>query len=105
MPAHPGILFSIAFGLAMAGAVALGYEILTRRKASFRLLGLAPRTLVATVPFLVVTAPFIILRNTLRGRRIEGRPLIAVAVALSLAASWSAASGSAIAQLLSTLLL
>ncbi len=104
MPAHPGIFFFIALGFAIAGVIALGYEIVTRKRASFRLLG-HPRMLPAVIPFLAFSAPFIILRNTIRGCQVEGRPAIAVAVAFSLVIGWSAASGAALTTVIRNALL
>ena len=67
-------LFSLFIGFALAGALASGYQAMAERPAGFGLLqeGVAPRTF-AAVPFLVFAAPFIIMRNTLRGARIERR--------------------------------
>src|SRR5207237_6617999 len=67
-------LFSLCIGFALAGALASGYQALVQRPAGFGLLqeGVAPMTF-AAVPFLVFAAPFIIMRNTLRGARIERR--------------------------------
>ena len=61
-------LFSLCIGFAVAGALASGYQALVQRPAGFGLLqeGVAPKTF-AAVPFLVFAAPFIIMRNTLRG--------------------------------------
>src|ERR1700682_2774357 len=67
-------LLSLCLGFAVAGALASGYQALLQRPAGFGLLqeGAAPKTF-AAVPFLVFAAPFIIMRNTLRGARIERR--------------------------------
>jgi len=69
-------LFSLCIGFALAGALASGYQALVQRPLGFGLLGegVAPKTF-AAVPFLVFAAPFIIMRNTLRGARIERPPL------------------------------
>src|SRR5271170_1637634 len=60
-------VLAFAIGFAVAGMVATGYQAVTRRPASFRLLrrGPAPATF-AAVPFLAFAAPFIIMRSTLR---------------------------------------
>src|SRR5882757_6858005 len=67
-------LLSLCIGFALAGALTSGYQALVQRPAGFGLLqqGAAPKTF-AAVPFLVFAAPFIIMRNTLRGARIERR--------------------------------
>ena len=69
-------LFSLCIGFALAGALASGYQAMAQRPAGFGLLGegVAPKTF-AAVPFLVFAAPFIIMRNTLRGAQDRTPPL------------------------------
>ena len=55
----------------------------------------SPKTF-AAVAFLVFAAPFIIMRNTLRGRRIEGRRTEVVMVATVVAGLWSLMSGTVV---------
>jgi hypothetical protein len=52
----------------------------------------APKTF-AAVPFLVFAAPFIIMRNTLRGMRLEARRFEFVMMATVIAGFWSMMSG------------
>jgi hypothetical protein len=87
-------LLSLCLGFAVAGALASGYQALLQRPAGFGLLqeGAAPKTF-AAVPFLVFAAPFIIMRNTLRGRQIERRRFEFVMMATVLAGFWSLMSG------------
>jgi hypothetical protein len=87
-------VFSLCIGFALAGALASGYQAVVQRPAGFGLLqeGVAPRTF-AAVPFLVFAAPFIIMRNTLRGARIERRRFEFVMMATVLAGIWSLMSG------------
>jgi hypothetical protein len=87
-------LLSLCLGFAVAGALASGYQALLQRPAGFGLLqqGAAPKTF-AAVPFLVFAAPFIIMRNTLRGRQIERRRLEFVMMATVIAGFWSLMSG------------
>ncbi|WP_433960345.1 DUF6949 family protein, partial [Bradyrhizobium guangdongense] len=47
----------------------------------------------AAVPFLVFAAPFIIMRNTLRGMRVESRRAEFVMMATLIAGFWSMMSG------------
>jgi hypothetical protein len=77
-------LFSLCIGFALAGALTSGFQAVVQRPAGFGLLqeGVAPSTF-AAVPFLVFAAPFIIMRNTLRG----------VKIATVLAGFWSLMSG------------
>ena len=87
-------LLSLLIGFALAGAFASGYQGLAERPAGFELLqqGVTPRRF-AAVPFLVFAAPFIIMRNTLRGARIERRRFEFVMMATVIAGFWSMMSG------------
>ncbi len=86
--------FSLAIGFAFAGALASGYQACSRQPAGFGLLneGVAPKAF-AAVPFLVFAAPFIIMRNTLIGARVERRRLEFVMIATVVAGFWSLMSG------------
>ena len=92
--------FSLCIGFALAGAFASGYQAFARRPAGFGLLneGVAPKAF-AAVPFLVFAAPFIIMRNTLRGRRIERRRFEFVMVATVIAGIWSLMSGTVVVMM------
>lgn len=87
-------LFSVLIGFALAGALVSGYQVFAERPAGFGLLqeGVAPKTF-AAVPFLVFAAPFIIMRNTLRGVRLESRRFEFVMMATIIAGFWSMMSG------------
>ena len=93
--------FSLAIGFAFAGALASGYQAFARRPAGFGLLneGVVPQAF-AAVPFLVFAAPFIIMRNTLRGRRIERRRFEFVVMATVIAGFWSLMSGTCVVMTL-----
>jgi hypothetical protein len=86
--------FALCIGFALAGALSSGYQAMAQRPAGFGLLqqGAAPRTF-AAVPFLVFAAPFIIMRNTLRGATIERRRFEFVMMATIIAGFWSLMSG------------
>lgn len=93
--------FAILIGFALAGALASGYQALVRRPAGFGLLtqGVAPKAF-AAVPFLVFAAPFIIMRNTLRGRRVEDRRVEFVMMATIIAGLWSMMCGTFVLMIL-----
>jgi hypothetical protein len=95
---------ALAIGFAVAGAISTGYQFVTQRPVSFRLLeqGAHPATF-AAVPMLVFAAPFIIMRNTLRGRRIEGRRFEFVMIATVIAGVWSIFSGTVVVMMLERL--
>lgn len=80
-------------GFAFAGLVASAFELFTRRKAGFSLLQHGGAAAVASVPVVIFAAPFLILRNTIRGRAIEGRPVHFVMLATIIAGFWSLACG------------
>jgi uncharacterized protein DUF6949 len=95
---------SLALGFAIAGLISAAYQAITAQPASFRLLNATARPVaLAAVPFLVFAAPFIIMRNTVRGRRIEGRRFEFVMLATIIAGVWSMMSGTAVVMVLRAL--
>jgi O-antigen/teichoic acid export membrane protein len=95
---------ALGIGFAFAGMISSAYQLFTRRPASFRLLqhGPHPKTF-AAVPFLVFAAPFIIMRNTVRGRRIEHRRFEFVMLATIIAGIWSLMSGTVVVMAVAAL--
>jgi hypothetical protein len=97
--------FSLAIGFAVAGLCASGYRLFSTHFPSFRLLEVGPvPARFAAIPLLMFSAPFIIMRNTLRGRRMEGRRTELVMVATVIAGLWSLMSGTVVVLALQTLL-
>ena len=87
-------VLALALGFALAGLCCSGYQLLTSRIPTFSLLNAGPRaTTFAAVPFLLVAAPFLIMRNTLAGTRQEGRRFEFVFMATLIAGFWSLMSG------------
>ena len=88
-------LFELCIGFALAGVLASGYQLLLQRPPGFALLHhRAMPTAFAAVPFLVFAAPFIIMRNTLLGRRLSPQHRFQfVMMATVLAGFWSLMSG------------
>ena len=86
--------FLLAIGFSLAGALASGYQLFALRPAGSGLLnaGVVPKAF-AAVPFLVFAAPFIIMRNTLAGARLERRRFEFVMMATIIAGFWSLMSG------------
>ena len=85
---------ALGLGFALAAALANGYQAFRNRPASFGLLsGGAGVETFAAVPFLIFAAPFIIMRNTVRGQQHEGRPFQFVMIATVIAGFWSLMSG------------
>jgi hypothetical protein len=96
--------FALAIGFAVAGTCATGYRLLTERFPSFRLLEVGPAAArFAAVPLLMFAAPFIIMRNTVRGRRMEQRRIHFVMIATVIAGLWSLMSGTVVVLALQVL--
>jgi hypothetical protein len=96
-------LLALAIGFAVAGLLSSGYQMLTLQPPSFRLLNAERRQALAAVPFLVFAAPFIIVRNTIRGARIGGSNFGFAALAAFLAGFWSLMSGTVVVMTLQAL--
>ena len=79
--------------LPIAAHPASAFELFTARRASFHLLENGGLGAVACVPVVVFSAPFIILRNTVDGRRIEHWPIPFVMIATIIAGLWSLICG------------
>jgi hypothetical protein len=86
-------LQALALGFAFAGLVASAFELFAARRASFALLQAGGLAAIASIPIVVFCAPFIIVRNTILGRRFERRPMPFVVLATILACVWSLMSG------------
>jgi hypothetical protein len=98
-------LFAVAFGFAVAGACASGFRLFSTHFPSFRLLEIGPvPARFAAVPLLIFAAPFIIMRNTLRARRMERRRGEVVMVATVIAGLWSLMSGTVVVLALQAVL-
>lgn len=95
MPAESlQMLLALALGFAVGGACCSGYRLVTSRLPSFSALEAGPSAgTFAMVPLLVLGAPFLIMRNTLIGRRQEGRRFEFVFLATMIAGFWSLMSG------------
>jgi hypothetical protein len=98
-------LFSLALGFAFAGLCATAYRLFADGFPSFRLLEVGPaRARFASIPLLMFSAPFIIMRNMLLGCRLEGRPAEFIMVATVVAGLWSLMSGTVVVMALQALL-
>jgi len=97
--------FALALGFAFAGMFASGYRLAWQNFPSFQMLEVGPLLMrFAAIPVLMFTAPFIIMRNTLRGRQIEGRRVEVVMIATVIAGLWSLMSGTVVVLALQVLL-
>lgn len=97
MPDSVTSFLVLLIGFAVAGVLASGYQLLMSRPASFNIFGDGTRPgAVAQVPFLVFAAPFIIMRNTLLGCRVEAGNFVPAMVATVIAGFWSLMSGTVV---------
>jgi hypothetical protein len=93
-PESVQMLFALVLGFAVAGMCSSGYRLATSRLPSFSQLSAGPAPAVfAAIPLLVVSAPFLIMRNTILGRRQEGRRFEFVFLATLITGFWSLMSG------------
>ena len=93
-PESVQMLLALALGFAVAGLCSSGYRLVTSRLPSFSQLSTGPTpSTFAAVPLLVLSAPFLIMRNTLLGRRQESRRFEFVFLATLVAGFWSLMSG------------
>jgi len=90
-------LVVLLIGFSVAGSLASGYQLVTEQPLSFHVLngGLQLVTFLA-IPVLTFAAPFVIMRNALRGRRIERRRFEFVMMATLFAGFWSLMSGTVV---------
>jgi uncharacterized protein DUF6949 len=97
------MLIALALGFAVAGMSSSGYQLVTDRLPTFALLNAGPSpSTVAAVPLLMLSAPFLIMRNTLLARRQEGRRFEFVFLATLIAGFWSLMSGLVLVMSLET---
>jgi hypothetical protein len=94
---------ALLIGFAFAGLMASAFQLVASEPPSFRMILGKNATAVAAVPLVFMTAPFIIMRNTLRGRRFERRPVPFVALATIIACGWSMLCGLLILRLVENL--
>ena len=97
--------FALAIGFSVAGLCASGFRLFSQHFPSFRLLEVGPvPARFAAIPLLMFSAPYIIMRNTLRARRAEGRRTEIVMVATVIAGLWSLMSGTVVVLALQAVL-
>jgi hypothetical protein len=98
-------LFAVAIGFAVAGLCASGCSLVGMHLPNLRMLEVGPMPgRLAAVPLLMFSAPYLIMRNTLRGRELERRRGEAVMIATAIAGLWSLMSGTVVVMALQALL-
>src|SRR5579875_2377342 len=99
------MLMTLSIGFAVAGLCCSTYRLVTARLPSFSLLHRGPRPgTFAALGLLLLSAPFLIMRNTLLGGPSEGRFQF-VFFATLVAGFWSLASGMVVVMTLQALFL
>lgn len=91
-------IFSTATGFVSAGILASFYQLVTDEPARFDIGGDRLMTGVAMIILLMFAGPAILMRNAVRGRMIEGRPIGWLFASGSIAAGWSLCSGVVVLQ-------
>ena len=100
-PESVQMLLALALGFAVAGLSTSAYQLATSRLPTFGLLSTGPSAAaIAAVPLLMLSAPFLIMRNTVLGRRLEGRRFEFVFLSTLIAGFWSLMSGLAVVMTL-----
>ena len=84
--------------IACAGFVAAGvlgslYQLITKQPPRFNFAGETLMAFLAGLFLCIFAGPFIIMRNAIRGRRIENRPLGWLLASSTIAGMWSMCSG------------
>lgn len=95
-----GVFFDVLIVgyIACAGFVAAGvlgslYQLITKQPPRFNFGGESLMEFLAGLFLCVFAGPFIIMRNAIRGRRIENRPLGWLVASSTIAGMWSMCSG------------
>lgn len=99
-PSAVEALQSLFLGFAFAGLLASAFELFTERRADFKLLQAGGLAAIASVPVVVFSAPFLILRNMMQGRQGDGQPFSFLMLAGLTAGIWSLVSGRVVLDLL-----
>lgn len=87
------VAYAISIGFVAAGILASTYQLMTLKPPSF-VVSLETWGSVAMSVFLCAFAgPFIVMRNAIRGRQVEGRPVKWFAISAVITAVWSFCSG------------
>ncbi|WP_040617104.1 hypothetical protein [Roseibium sp. TrichSKD4] len=93
----------LAVYIACAGFVAAGvlgslYQLLTKEPPRFNFSIESLTGIVSGIFMVLFAGPFIIMRNAIRGRRIENRPLGWLVASSTIAGMWSLCSGLLVVQ-------
>ncbi|SFO80273.1 hypothetical protein SAMN04488056_11338 [Cohaesibacter marisflavi] len=87
------LFYVTAVGFVCAGILASLYQVMARKPAGFRVSINSWPGIFASIFICTFAGPFIIMRNAVRGRRIEHRPIGWLFGSSAIASVWSACSG------------
>lgn len=87
-------------GFVAAGVIGSAYQYLTNQPPRFNVAVEGVAGIVGYTGFCLFAGPFIIMRNAIRGRRIENRPLGWFVASSTIAGMWSLGSGLLLIQLI-----
>lgn len=90
--------FAIAIGFVGSGIIASFYQLIMARPPRFDLEGSSIAAGVAGVVLLMFAGPVILMRNAIRGRLLERRPVGWLAASTLIAGAWSLCSGVVLLQ-------
>ncbi len=98
------LFWCISAGYVTAGLLASFYQLLADRPLSFTMLTSTPVASVLAVPLLVMSGPAVIVRNTARGRVVEGRAWGWILASIVIVGFWSFMTGVVVLQTLFSLM-
>ena len=98
-------LLALSFGFGVAGLLASIYQLRTERPPSFALLRMPIRSPFFILPFVIFTAPFIIMRNAIIGANVEDGGFGFAMLATMVAGFWSLLSGTLVMQMITVVTL
>ena len=92
------VAYAVAAGFVAAGFIGSLYELITDQPPRFVLNAETLLSGIGTIFICVFAGPFIIMRQAIRGRILERRPLGWLAASAAIAAGWSLCSGIVVIQ-------
>lgn len=87
------IAMTAATGFVAGGILASFHQLVTDRPASFQVEAMTLAHKLWTAMVIIFSGPVILMRNGVRGRIIEGRPLYWLVMTSAIATGWSFCSG------------
>lgn len=92
-------MYAATCGFVAAGLLGSFYQAVTEQPPQFRVSYDSALRAMSSTLFSVFAAPYIVMRNAIRGRRIERRPIGWLLASALIAALWSTFSGIVVIEL------